>query len=98
MPGKRQVVRLGSAEISPASPVSTTLVYDTCAITTVIGGLHGGEKAGAGGGPTAMVPVVDPLRTGNEPVLLTCPVADALLVALGCLPPPLTQAYSRHAG
>src|SRR5215470_4213202 len=93
IPGKRQALRSGSAEVSPASPVSETPVYDTCTSTTVCGGLHGGLNGPAGGGPTARVPVVDPLRTGKEPVLLTCPVTDCLFVALGWLPPPLMQAY-----
>src|SRR5215472_3201368 len=97
IPGNRQALRLGSGEVSPASPVSTTFVYDTKTNTTVCGGLHGGWKGPAGGGPTARVPVVDPLRTGKDPVLLTCPVTDCLLEALGWLPPPLRQAYVAFA-
>src|SRR5215470_16644045 len=97
IPWHRQALRFGSADVSPASPVRATFVYDTKTSTTVCGGLHGGLKGPAGGGPTARVPVVDPLRTGNEPVLLTCPVTDCLLVALGWLPPPLTQAYVAFA-
>jgi hypothetical protein len=81
----------GSAEVSPASSVSMTFVYDTDASTTVCGGLHGGEKGPGGGGPTERLPVVEPLRTGNEPVLPTGVVTDCLFTALGWFPPPLTQ-------
>ena len=34
-PGKRQALRLGSAEVSPATPVSMTPVYDTKASVSV---------------------------------------------------------------
>src|SRR5215469_3332711 len=97
IPGNRQALRSGSAEVSPASPVSETPEYDTCASTTVWGGLHGGEKGPGGGGPVEMEPVVDPLRTGKEPVVVSEVVVLCLLVALGCLPPPLTQAYTAVA-
>jgi len=56
-------------------------VYDTKASSTVCGGLHGGWKGPAAGGPTEMLPMVCPLRTANEPVLLTFPVTDCLFVA-----------------
>src|SRR5260370_13159874 len=38
-------------------------------------------------------PVVCPLRTGKLPLPLTGPDTVSLLLALGCLPPPLMQAY-----
>src|SRR5215813_13551021 len=97
IPGKRQALRSGSAEVSPASPVRLTFVYDTKTSATVCGGLHGGLKGPAAGGPTDREPVVDPFRTGKEPVLLTCPVTDCLFVAFGWLPPPLMQAYVAFA-
>src|SRR6266581_7929129 len=44
-----------------------------------------------------MLPVVCPFLTGNGPVLLTGAVTVSLFVALGCLPPPLMQAYMADA-
>ncbi len=44
-----------------------------------------------------MVPLVDPFRTGKEPVLLIGAVTVSLLDAEGCLPPPLIQAYTALA-
>src|SRR5215470_11502421 len=97
IPGKRQALRSGSVEVSPASPISETPEYDTCTSTTVCGGLHGGENGPAGGGPAMMVPVVCPLRTGKDCVCVIGVVTDCLLLALGWLPPPLTQAYTAVA-
>src|SRR6516165_6301423 len=91
IPGKRQALRLGSAEVSPASPVSMTLVYDTKASASFCP--PGQVKPPGPGGPAEMDPVVDPLRTGKEPVLLIGAVTVSLFAALGWLPPPLMQAY-----
>ncbi len=44
-----------------------------------------------------MLPVVCPFLTGNAPVLLTGAVTVSLFAALGCLPPPLMQAYRADA-
>jgi len=89
-PGKRQALRLGSGEVSPASPVSMTPAYDTKASTSFCPDGH--VKLPGPGRPAEMEPVVCRLRTGKEPVLLIGAVTVSLFAALGCLPPPLMQA------
>ncbi len=61
-------MRLGSGEVSPDSPVSMTPVYDTKASTSFCP--DGDVRPPGPGGPAEMEPVVCPLRTGKEPVLL----------------------------
>jgi hypothetical protein len=65
--------------------VSVTFVYSTeirCSVCPL-----GQVKSPGPGGPTEMLPLVEPCRTSNAPLLLTGPETVSLFPALGWLPP-----------